>query len=365
MLIDARLRFVRTVDVGRSRCAPSGAAWASAPAADGMPKSIRVANIATLLLSTLGSAAVDVIGPDGSEYNNAELLLEKRVIGMTKQLLFDDWIVQQLSNARRATGTLHPNLVVQADAPWEAGYTVEASGGIVKEQNGTVRLWYTLTKAGASEGVTAVAVSDDDGVTFVKPLLGLRPGVNGSTANNFLVGNSMAEGTQNVWLDYHAAERSERYVGQHEDALSGEIVLTVSADGLTWREKSRWNFQGNADSRAAIFFDSWIERYVLITRNWYFLPTPSEWRKPCPPGVVRSNCSQPPAWDQPSFRRVRRLEAHNLTSYSIAEPRFIELELGSCATSMGLPRDGSAEWRQMWLGPVRQRHAQPSCTRTE
>ena len=207
-------------------------------------------------------------------------------IGTTKQLLFDDWIVQQLSNGQRATTTLHPTLVLQADAPWEAGYAVQAAGGIVKEENGTVRLWYTIKGGASSEGITAVAISDDDGSTFVKPLLGLRPdGPNNSTANNFLRGNAMAGGTQNVWLDHHATDNNERYVGQHEDALSGEIVLTVSADGLHWQEKSRWNFQGNADSRASIFFDSWIDRYVLITRNWYFLPTPSEWRKPCPSGT--------------------------------------------------------------------------------
>lgn len=251
-------------------------------------------------------------------------------IGTTKQLLFDDWIVQQLSNGQRATTTLHPTLVLQADAPWEAGYAVQAAGGIVKEENGTVRLWYTIKGGASSEGVTAVAISDDDGSTFVKPLLGLRPdGPNNSTANNFLRGNAMAGGTQNVWLDHHATDNNERYVGQHEDALSGEIVLTVSADGLHWQEKSRWNFQGNADSRASIFFDSWIDRYVLITRNWYFLPTPSEWRKPCPSGSAAApNCSQPPSWSQPSFRRVRRLEAPDLSSYPIATPRFTKLELG-------------------------------------
>jgi hypothetical protein len=88
----------------------------------------------------------------------------------------------------------------------------------------------------------------------------------------------------------------ERYVGQHEDGTSGEILATVSADGLHWREKARWNFQGNADSRAEIFYDDWIERYVLITRNWFFLPPPEAWREPCPHGIVAApNCSQPPA----------------------------------------------------------------------
>lgn len=277
-------------------------------------------------------------------------------IGSTKQLLVDAWAVETLSAGRRATTTLHPRVVVQADAPWEAGYAVQAAGGLVKEANSTVRLWYVLknaSTAGASRGaVAAVATSTDDGVSFSKPLLGLRL-EGGSTANNFLPGNAMTAGPQNVWLDQHATDPTERYVGQHEDASSGEIVVTVSEDGLHWREKARWNFQGNADSRAEIFYDEWIERYVLITRNWFFLPTPEAWRKPCAAGVVAAtNCSQPPAWSQPSFRRVRRVEARSLESYDIEHPQFIPLELGPCATDMGLPRaGGSAEWRQMWLGP--------------
>jgi hypothetical protein len=221
-------------------------------------------------------------------------------IGTTKQLLADSWAVESLTAGRRATATLSPTVVVQADAPWEAGYAVQAAGGIVKEDNGTVRLWYTLKNAstsGSSHGIAAVAVSHDDGATFTKPLLGLRPsGANGSTANNFLLGNAMAEGPQNVWLNQHATDATERYVGQHEDGTSGEILATVSADGLHWREKARWNFQGNADSRAEIFYDDWIERYVLITRNWFFLPPPEAWREPCPHGIVAApNCSQPPA----------------------------------------------------------------------
>ena len=45
-----------------------------------------------------------------------------------------------------------------------------------------------------------------------------------------------------------------------------------------------------------MWWDDWIDRYVMVTRNWYFLPTPGAWRVPCPAGVTASNCSQPPAW---------------------------------------------------------------------
>eukprot|EP01051_Picozoa_sp_SAG22_P030557 SAG22_NODE_11916_length_463_cov_1.568681_1_plen_144_part_10 len=142
---------------------------------------------------------------------------------------------------------------------------IGAAGGIVKERNGSVRLWYLLHNT-THDAITAVAVSHDDGASFSKPVLGLRE-FGGSTSNNLLPGNAMDEGVQNVWLDAAAKDPTERYVGQHEDASSGEITLAVSPDGLHWRQKAAWNFQGNADSRAEIFFDEWIERYVLITRN--------------------------------------------------------------------------------------------------
>lgn len=91
----------------------------------------------------------------------------------------------------------------------------------------------------------------------------------------------------------------------------------------------------------------------MVTRNWYFLPTPEAWRAPCAARVTANNCSQPPAWDQPSFRRIRRLEAKTLAGYTVEHPKFTPLELGACAVDLGLPREpgGSAEWRQMFLGP--------------
>ena len=155
-------------------------------------------------------------------------------IGTAKQVLFDDFIVERLTAGRRATTTLQPTVVLVADAPWEAGLAISAAGGIVKELNGTVRLWYSLhnsTNNGGSSGVTALAVSQNDGATFTKPVLGLN-GVN----TNFLAGNPMENGVQSVWLDPHAASVDEIYKGQHEDATSGEIAMAASADGLRWHE---------------------------------------------------------------------------------------------------------------------------------
>ena len=140
-------------------------------------------------------------------------------IGTTKQFLFDDFIVASLTNARRVTGKLQPKVVVNPDAPYEAGMALSAAGGIVKEPNGTVLLWYSLHNAsnsGGTSGVTALAMSTDDGATFTKPLLGL----NGPT--NFLSGNPMENGVQSVWLDPHAASSDERYKGQHEDAVRSQ-----------------------------------------------------------------------------------------------------------------------------------------------
>ena len=185
-------------------------------------------------------------------------------------------------------------------------------------------------------------VSTDDGLSFSKPKLGLRSH-GGTTANNLLPGNSAHDGvTGSVWLNPNAPP-SSRYHAQACDGSSGEIVLSVSADGLRWAERSRWNFQGNCDSRTQIFWDEAVRKYVMITRDWYF----SRGESGKPPDVL------PPVWAQPSFRRVRRLEAETLESTSplIEPPAFTPLEVGRCATNYSLPRDGSALWRQMFLGP--------------
>ena len=84
----------------------------------------------------------------------------------------------------------------------------------------------------------------------------------------------------------------------------------------------------------------------MFTRNWYFLPDALG----APP-----NKTAPPTWALPSFRRVRRLESATLDSEGdLRKAPFAPLELGACATPLQrgvLPRDGSPEWRQMFLGP--------------
>eukprot|EP01047_Picozoa_sp_COSAG01_P058919 COSAG01_NODE_7006_length_3395_cov_4.820388_1_plen_643_part_00 len=264
-------------------------------------------------------------------------------IGSAKQLLFDDFVIAAMRGCERATRTLSPQVVLRPDAPWEAGFQLSASGGAVKERNGTVRLWYELHNASGSSqasGVPAVALSTDDGLTFSKPQLQLRPQGRFSTTN-WLAGNSMHNCVQNVWLDPNTG----LYHGTCEDTSSGEIALATSPDGLRWRDSARWNMQGNSDTRTQIFFDEWVSRYVMITRNWYFLPDFLHTHKP-----------GPPTWALPSFRRVRRLEARSLRTQSppLGVAPFTALELGACATAAQLrvlPRDGSAAWRQMFLGP--------------
>ena len=62
-------------------------------------------------------------------------------IGVTKQLLHDDFLVESLEGGRRVVRTVAPTVVIQPDAEWEAGYQLGAAGGVVKERDGTVRLW--------------------------------------------------------------------------------------------------------------------------------------------------------------------------------------------------------------------------------
>eukprot|EP01048_Picozoa_sp_COSAG05_P015956 COSAG05_NODE_1991_length_3734_cov_3.674828_1_plen_606_part_00 len=267
-------------------------------------------------------------------------------IGTTKQLLHDDFIVGSLRGATRRTRTLSPRVVIRPDAPWEAGFQISPSGGVVKEKNGTVRLWYELHNAstsGSSSGVPAIAISTDDGATFSKPQLGLRQQGEHKTTN-WLRGNSMENCVQNVWMDPTAV--TPQYYGTCEDASSGEIALSASRDGLAWEDHARWNFNGNADTRTQILWDSWIGRYVMFTRNWYFLPD-ALGRPPNKTGA--------PTWALPSFRRVRRLESTTLESEGdLSKAPFAPLKLGTCVTARQrglLPRDGSPEWRQMFLGP--------------
>ena len=102
-----------------------------------------------------------------------------------------------------------------------------------------------------------------------------------------------------------------------------------------------------------------------MQRDGTYMRDCAEWARQPMSNKTCALCAS--AGSQPSFRRVRRVEARSLEAHDPASPKFIPLELGACAQDMGLPREGGpAEWRQMWLGPVSacQIQMQISCLRT-
>ena len=177
-------------------------------------------------------------------------------IGSTKQLFFDDYLIESLTNARQALNQaikVDANPVLRPERPWE-GNTMTPIKAFFDHKDQVFKMWYTsLTSSvqlengkpvsGGAAGlhldlggrVTCLATSDD-GVRWERPSLGLVE-FEGSKDNNIL---PEREGlpTVPVFQDLHEKDPARLYKAM---LLTGETQrrgmqydLFFSPDGFDW-----------------------------------------------------------------------------------------------------------------------------------
>ena len=153
--------------------------------------------------------------------------------------------------------------VIPPDRPWENIRI--ASYATFMEDEGRFRCWYLTAwgENGRETGGALAYAESDDGVTWVKPSLGLCD-FNGSTANNLL----------NIYVDHvfkdPSAPPAERYkaVGCSWAAEHRGMTGAVSPDGLHWTYCDELILPGNnADTQNIVLFDEPTGKYVLYTRQ--------------------------------------------------------------------------------------------------
>lgn len=192
----------------------------------------------------------------------------------------------------------HEKPVLVADAPWESGCLVYWFSSALRSYTNAseLRYYYYLLcpRSGWAVGVPrsqcahtacglndtsfdtflALAISADDGETFIKPALHQVRWRN-STANNIVI-RGPTDGTQmeggDVWVD-PLAPPAERYRNQAKCANckkrlgmdGGLIAHWHSADGIRWVERPGWQPRpGRLDNQEVIFYD---EDALLTNRN--------------------------------------------------------------------------------------------------
>jgi hypothetical protein len=185
--------------------------------------------------------------------------------------------------------------VVVLDESWETQPEARlgrTGNSVVKEDDGSIRIWYSVDDPGNDERYVSYAESSD-GIHFTKPVLDLID-VSGTTANNAVIPSQI--GGSSVWIDPNAPPE-ERYKTQtkvYSPEVWGQFHMHSSPDGIRWKlfENIRIG-RGGWDTQSIVFWDPRIGRYVLYTRYW----------------VAKRHGT---AEGNESYRTVRRLESDDL-----------------------------------------------------
>ena len=190
-------------------------------------------------------------------------------VGTRKQLFVDEKFVEQKFNVELVMNRPHPTgeLLVTADQDYEAGGTVHLYSSVLKEANGTVRLWYDLftpTGPGPYEHQRCVSYAESrDGLHFVKPNLGLYE-KHGDKDNNVVLPGVI--GGASVWID-PKAPAEHRYKTQAKVYPSGKFHMFSSPDGIRWSLWAEIDPQGATDTQTIVFWDDPTQRYLFFGRH--------------------------------------------------------------------------------------------------
>jgi hypothetical protein len=194
------------------------------------------------------------------------------------RLLFHDdaQVAAQHGLTRRvhAASLEDATIVLQPDAPWEAGVVALSWSSVLRDPvDGKFKLWYAMNTVGCidskCEEQRSVGYAESaDGVNFVKPVLGLMPSpfaANRTTRTN-LIGLDL--GLDSVWID-ESAPATKRFraqgkvhAGGIKGAPAGSIAHQTSADGLHWRLAGGWEISP-CDTQSTAAYDAVRGKYVL------------------------------------------------------------------------------------------------------
>lgn len=196
-------------------------------------------------------------------------------VGSRVEMFVGGWLLHE---RRDVTQVLHPpvrrEVVLTLDRPWEgpgsAYYTVF-------RDKSKVRMYYrglgSFQKRQNPPPVMCYAESDDGGVTFTRPNLGLVEH-GGSRDNNIIAGIPAAADSFTPFLDRNPDARpDERYKAVLSGMAGGQLHGFASADGLTWKlmRPEPISTDGSFDSLNVAFWDELTRQYRLFSR---FLDVP-------------------------------------------------------------------------------------------
>ncbi len=219
-------------------------------------------------------------------------------IGTQKQLLLDEFIVEDTWNLRRAVvqpAKYPANPLMVCDRPWEEFNIPELRGGgpiitsavLCDEAEGLFKMWYILCRMVYWKGLydkeytywTCYATSPD-GRRWEKPELGIVE-FEGSRKNNILLQGQWWATCGTVLKEPAEPDPARRYKMLYTDILGkqqvgehrwtgGEsgVCIAYSPDGIHWTPYSGNPVMGGeSDTMNTVFWDERLGKYV-----WYLRP---------------------------------------------------------------------------------------------
>ena len=227
-----------------------------------------------------------------------------REIGCRKQLLIDDWIIEDTWQAPRKIHhpRKHPeNPLLEPDRPWEAN-TLTLYGSVAPRPGSGYRMWYNTfsnrPRSGEDTPAHAYRVcyaESDDGVEWHKPNLGLwawcgsrdnnlvlcddmttedgRPMTNHSGAQSFSllmepVGPAAEDGLLHAVTKAVPPDAPEGPPDGFSLRVKGGICHIISEDGIRWRPhpEKYLLIAGHSDTPNNIHWNPTIGRYMCFVR---------------------------------------------------------------------------------------------------
>ncbi len=228
---------------------------------------INVPFASAALIVAVVSGIVSAAPPSDVELPSiAELWNEPAIdVGLTKQLLVDDYVISQKRNIERDVNQVRKENggqpVLVRDKPWEQANLFQVQS--VLREDGKFVMHYGYV---GPVDYTCRAISDD-GIKWTKPVLGLRE-FGGSKENNLLNYRGAVR-----FLDVHETDPAHRFKSIYRPLESSGLphaaCLAHSADGLNWFSYHDGQpVTGRAsDTLNQVVWDERAQVYRLFTRT--------------------------------------------------------------------------------------------------
>ncbi|MAE65034.1 MAG: hypothetical protein CMJ18_12255 [Phycisphaeraceae bacterium] len=202
-------------------------------------------------------------------------------------LFIDDAFLLEVHNLKRKVNPAikHPEPVLKLDASWDTALSDTFNGVNVlyDPDERLFKMWYAVTGQVPGqyweEGRKIAYATSRDGIHWNKPVLNILE-VNGSTANNYIIGNMLSV-VGSIILDpsdiparrykmIFAVEARESRWARYHSPLS----LAYSADGIHWDRPVHVNpvIRGISDDVLRLIYDPDRRIYQLYTRRVPNLP---------------------------------------------------------------------------------------------